>query len=128
MSNKFRFDPFGKKRIAELEKELETVRRNYEWVGKQSSENRGCVEVRIGDGEFIGLVADRFDLPVAYVKKVLDFIEAEIPKRLVDGKTSVVWQGLGTFFTVKKLGKLHPRIRFHKAFYDLLRGAQLNDE
>ncbi len=123
MNSKFRFDPFGKKRITELEKELEDVRQDYDWVGKHSSESKGCVETKIGDGEFIGLVAEEFDLSAAHVKKVLDFIEAEIPKRLADGKTSVAWQGLGTFFTVKKLGKLHPKIRFHKAFHDLLRGA-----
>lgn len=117
--DRFGWDLLGKKRIAALEEELADLTSKTGFVNS-SKEYEGLPEVRISDARFIQEIADNLGLSYSWSKKILDYIEKKIPEEIAGGKKALSWQGFGTFFSVERNGKWQPRVRFHKAFKDIL--------
>lgn len=113
-------DIFGKKRIAELEQQLEDLAGKTGWVNDRTKEYQGLPQEKISDTKFVNDLSAQFGMTFTMSKKILDYIEKKIPQEIKLGKKALVWQGLGTFYSVKRRGAWQPRVRFHKRFKGIL--------
>jgi len=118
--NKFGIDLFGKKRIAFLERQLEDIENKTGWCLNRKREYEGLPKSKISDDQFIKTMAERFHIKYAKAKTILDWIEEKIPEEISRGKKAIVWQGMGTFYSVQRRGRWQPRVRFHKTFKEIL--------
>lgn len=121
--NKFGLDIFGKKRIAFLEEQLEDLSEKTGFVNNQKKEYEGLPEVKISDHDFVNSLSKEFTITYHTAKKIVDWIEEKIPEEIAGGKKALVWQNLGTFYSVQRNGMWRARVRFHKAFKGILNGG-----